>query len=87
MVFFPVSNRTTSLHGDCAAQSNKYLIVLLDLPAAFDTLDYLIERLRSYFNFSGTALQRFSSYLSGLSQRVIFSESISSPRCLEYGHP
>ena len=61
------------------------VLVLLDLSAAFDTLDHtiLIERLRSYFNFSGTALQWFASYLHGRFQRVIIGDCISSPRYLE----
>ena len=63
---------------------------MLDLSAAFDTLDHhtlLIERLRSYFGFSDTALQWFSSYLHGRSQRVIIDDTISSPRYLELGVP
>ena len=44
---------------------------------------FLVERLRSYFRFSGTALQWFSSYLHGRSQRVIISQA----RYLEVGVP
>ena len=62
---------------------------MLDLSAAFDTLDHtlLVEKLRLYFGFSGTALQWFSSYLHGLSQRVIIGDAISSPTYLEFGVP
>ena len=62
---------------------------MLDLSAAFNTLDntLLVERLRSHFGFSGTALQWFPSYLHGCSQRVIIGDTISSPRCLEFGVP
>ena len=59
------------------------------MSAAFDTLDHnlLVERLRSYFGFSGTTLQWFSSYLHGRSQRVIIGDTIFPPRYLESGVP
>ena len=68
---------------------NEVVLVMLDLSAVFDTLDptLLVERLRSYFGFSGTTLQGFSSYLHGHSQRVIIGDTISSPRYLEFGVP
>ena len=68
---------------------NEVVLVMLVLSAAFDTLDHTLldERLRSYFGFSGTALQWFSSYLHGLSQRVIIGDAISSPTYLEFGVP
>ena len=47
----------------------------------------LLTRLRTYFNFTETVLQWFSSYLLDRSQQVIISDSTSSPRCLEYGVP
>ena len=48
-------------------------VVMLDLSAAFDTLDHdiLISRLRCHFGFSNTVLRWFSSYLSGRTQSVI----------------
>ena len=68
---------------------NEVVLVMLDLSAAFDTLDHnlLVERLRSYFGFSGIALQWFSSYLHGCSQRVIIGDTIFPPRYLEFGVP
>ena len=62
---------------------------MLDLSAAFVTLDHtlLVERLRSYFGFSGTALQWFSSYLHSRSQRVIIGDTISLPKYLGFGVP
>ena len=67
----------------------KVILVLLYLSAAFDTIDHhiLLTRLRTYFNFTETVLQWFSSYLMDRSQQVIISDSKSSPRCLEYGEP
>ena len=69
--------------------NGEVILVLLDLSAAFDTLDHqiLLARLRKYFNFTETALKWFSSYLLGRSQRVSIADATSPPRCLEYGVP
>ena len=51
------------------------LLVLLDLSAAFDTVDHaaiLLKRLTTAFGIGGKALEWFSLYLSGRSQRVFF---------------
>lgn len=65
------------------------ILVLLDLSAAFDTIDHhlLLTRLRTYFNFTEIVLQWFSSYLLDRFQQVTISDSTSSPRCLEYEVP
>ena len=69
--------------------NGEVILVLLDLSAAFDTLDHqiLLARLRKYFNLTETALKWFSSYLLGRSQRVSIEDATSPPRCLEYGVP
>ena len=65
------------------------LLVLLDLSAAFDTLDHtiLLRRLETHFGVTGHALQWFVSYLSHRSQRVIVGDDVSSVHRLEYGVP
>ena len=65
------------------------VLVMLDLSAAFDTLDHeiLISRLGSYFGFSDTVLRWFSSYLSGRTQSVIKGKTTSNPHPVDFGVP
>ena len=65
------------------------LLVLLDLSAAFDTVDHeiLLSRLSSSFGIRGKALEWFSSYLSGRSQRIVF-DGVTSDSCdVRFGVP
>jgi hypothetical protein len=70
-------------HGDFAA------LILLDLSAAFDTVDHaiLLERLSRSFGIVGSAHQWFVSYLTGRSQCVRCGNSSSQPTSLECGVP
>ena len=65
------------------------ILLLLDLSAAFDTVDHaiLLSRLRSRFGVSGTALAWFDSYLSDRSQFVSIDGKRSSERGLISGVP
>ena len=65
------------------------VLVLLDLSAAFDTIDHviLVERLESYFGFSKLTLNWFRSYLENRRQSRIIGDQVSTPRALRYGVP
>ena len=65
------------------------LLVLLDLSAAFDTVDHaiLLKRLTTDFGIGGKALEWLSSYLSGRSQRVLFEGAASDSFDLRFGVP
>ncbi len=68
---------------------NVSLLVLLDLSAAFDTIDHdtLIGRLRNSYGIGGTALKWFSSFLTNRSQSVIIDDEMSTAKPLKFGVP
>ncbi|PFX17412.1 hypothetical protein AWC38_SpisGene18255 [Stylophora pistillata] len=65
------------------------LLVLLDLSAAFDTVDHaiLLQRLTTDFGVREKAVEWFSWYLSGRSQRVLFEGATSDSFDLPFGVP
>lgn len=65
------------------------ILLLLDLSAAFDTVDHpiLLFRLKCRFGFNGKVLDWFSSYLSDRKQFVKFEGGTSSSHNLNYGLP
>ena len=65
------------------------LLVLLDLSAAFDTVDHtnLLNRLSSDFGISGLALGWFRSYLAEREQYVSVSDAKSDGIRLQFGVP
>ena len=64
-------------------------LVLLDLSAAFDTVNHslLLARLQKSFGIRGTVLQWFDSYLSQRTQFVNINEANSTVRDLPVGVP
>ena len=64
------------------------VLSLLDLSAAFDTIDHdiLIKRLHTTFGCSGTVLDWFTSYLSFRTQSVFIGHA-STPSALKCGVP
>jgi len=56
-------------------------LVMLDLSAAFDTVDHevLLEILTHRFSVGGVALEWFNSYLSDRTQTFCFADSQSDP--------
>uniref|UniRef100_A0A3B1IUE7 Reverse transcriptase domain-containing protein n=1 Tax=Astyanax mexicanus TaxID=7994 RepID=A0A3B1IUE7_ASTMX len=65
------------------------VLLLLDLSAAFDTvdLDILIDRLENWVGLSGTVLQWFKSYLKGRKFFVSLAEHRSNDYNINYGVP
>ena len=72
-----------------ADQQQVTLLVLLDMPAAFDTVDHaiLLQRLESSFGVSGGVLSWLSSFLDGRTQRVHLLDSTSSVESVRSGVP
>ncbi len=65
------------------------LLVLLDLSAAFDTIDHdiLIDRLQNYTCIQGQALRWFRSYLSDRYHFVYLNGEASQLSPVKYGVP
>ncbi len=70
-------------------KKNVSILVLLDLSAAFDTIDHeiLLQRLKTHYGIDGNVLKWFESYLSDRTQSVIIEEEISEAKKLKYGVP
>ena len=85
--FHSTQTALLKVHNDVTLNMDKgkvTALILLDLSAAFDTIDrsMLIKRLPVWYGISVTALNRFSSYLIDRYQRVeiynYFSEALST---------
>ena len=65
------------------------ILQLLDLSAAFDTVDHciLLSRLSCRFGMGGTALEWFRSYLGNRTQFVNINGFTSERRVLQFGVP
>ena len=62
---------------------------MLDLSAAFDTIDHdiLLSGLRNVYGITGDALDWFRSYLTGRIQRVVIEYAVSVDQELGFGVP
>lgn len=65
------------------------ILLLLDLSAAFDTIDHgiLLKRCEKVFGITGVALTWIKSYMEDRTQRVQIGNSSSTPRRLTCGVP
>ena len=65
------------------------ILLMLDLSAAFDTIDHdiLLSRLCNVYGITGNALDWFRSYLTGRIQRVVIEDSVSVDKELDFGVP
>ena len=72
-----------------ALDAGSSAILLMDLSAAFDTIDHdiLLSRLCYVYGITGNALDWFRSYLIGRIQRVVIEDSVSVDQELGFGVP
>jgi len=82
------------VHNDIAIvldQKRSVILLLLDLSAAFDTVDHciLLSRISCRFGMGGTALELFRSYLliGNRTQFVNINGFTSERRVLQFGVP
>ena len=82
-MFHSTETTLLSIHNDLILAMDRgevTSLILLDLSAAFDTVDHSIplHRLQHWFGLHGTSLDWFSSYLTSRSQTVFIQNSTSS---------
>ena len=90
--FHSTETALTKIHNDLSLAVNKRQVsalVLLDLSAAFDTINHsiLIQRLQTVFGVTGSALSLLLSYLTDRSQSVLIRQARSSEISLSRGVP
>ena len=90
--FHSTETLLTKIHNDIMANLSRgevTMLVLLDLSAAFDTIDHdiLLQRLQNRYGVRGSALKWFKSYISDRSQSVIINDKTSSRLPLKFGVP
>ena len=68
---------------------NIALLILLDLSAAFDTIDHqvLLSRFQSVYGITGVALKWIASYLTNRHQSIVINDQTSTPLPLMFGVP
>jgi len=82
----------TKVQNDLLCTIDKHgvaILVLLDLSAAFDTVDHdvLLDRMHSLLGIGGTVLKWFGSYLTGRRQQVQIHDALSGMILLLFGVP
>jgi hypothetical protein len=90
--FFSTETATLKVQDDilCALDDKKCVVlILLDLSAAFDTVDHdiLLNRMSTRLGITGNALEWFRSYLSGRTETVSINGVKSLSKLLKYGVP
>jgi len=70
-------------------ENHAAFLIMLDLSAAFDTIDHgiLFQRFEHDFGIKGTALKWFKSYITGRKFRVCIGGEMSDDFILNYGVP
>ena len=91
-MFHSCETSLLKLHNDLIANRDNNLStvsVLLDLSAAFDTVDHhiLIRRLDEFYGIKQTTLAWFQSYLSDRTSSVYIKNTYSQPINLSCGVP
>ena len=68
---------------------NEVVPLMLDLSAAFDTIDHvlLLERIQHRYGIGGTVLKWYKSYLHNRQQSVVIKNTFSSSKSLLHGVP
>ena len=87
--FHSTETALPKVHSDILASMDAGRVTamtLLDLCAAFDTIDYtiLLSRLDDWFGVTGKALNWFKSYLTGRCQRIKIGDCLSSKAELKF---
>ena len=72
-----------------ASRGHGCVVLLLDLTAAFDTIDHeiLLDRISSHCGIDGKPLAWIASYLRNRTQSVIVDGAESDPVQVKYGVP
>lgn len=90
--FHSTETLLTRIHNEVInkmSQGEVSMVVLLDLSAAFDTIDHkiLISRLSNMYGIGGRAIEWFKSYIWNRTQSVMINSQMSQTQPLQYGVP
>ena len=90
--FHSTETALLKIQNDLLLSANKQktsALILLDLSAAFDTIDHsiLLSRLTSFYGISGSALDLVRSYLTDRTQSVVLNNCSSPPTPINTGVP